>query len=211
MQRTRIKICGITRIEDALAVAAAGADAIGLVFTPRSKRYVTLRKAQAICQALPPFVARVGLFMDQDVEAVRAITDHVWLDSLQFHGQESVAYCEQFQHSYIKALAMGGRNAQQVRDLCAPWQSASALLLDAHRPGEVGGQGEVFDWSLIPHDPIRPMVLAGGLRPTNVAQAVREVRPYAVDVSSGVESAPGIKDPALLQPFVEEVRRGDTG
>lgn len=211
MQRTRIKICGITRAEDALAVVAAGADAIGLVFTPRSKRYVTLQQAQEICRILPPFVARVGLFMDQDAEAVRAITDDLPLDSLQFHGQESVAYCVQFQQAYMKALAMGGSDAQQVRDLCAPWQSASALLLDAHRPGEAGGQGEVFDWSLIPHDPIRPIVLAGGLRPTNVAQAVREVRPYAVDVSSGVESAPGVKDPVLLQQFVEEVRRGDTG
>lgn len=221
VQRTRIKICGITRPEDAGAVAAAGADAIGLVFTPKSKRWISIDQARAICAQLPPFVARVALFMDQSAAEIAQVLQQIHIDLLQFHGQESAAFCASFQRPFIKALAMGGSDPAQLAQpeawqrLWSPWTGPAipcqGLLLDAHQPGESGGQGQVFDWQLWPRSAPLPLILAGGLGPANVAAAVRATRPYAVDVSSGVESAPGIKDHALIYSFVEEVRRGDTG
>lgn len=210
-QRTRIKICGITRPQDAIAAAQAGADAIGLVFTQRSKRFLTLAQAQAICAALPPFVMKVALFMDQDAASVEQVLQALHIDLLQFHGSESADYCQQFQRPFIKALAMGGISQRNRDDQLHVWHEASGLLFDAHQTGEAGGKGEIFDWSLLPQQCAKPLILAGGLNPDNVADAVTQVRPFAVDVSSGVELAPGIKDFNLMQQFVEEVRRGDTG
>lgn len=208
-QRTRIKICGITRVEDAQAAVRAGADAIGLVLTPRSKRCLTLDRAQEICATLPAFVTRVALFMDQSAEEVSRILARLPVDLLQFHGAESPAFCASFDCQYIKAVAMGDGVTAGHSFAC--WQRAGGLLFDAHRRGESGGQGLLFDWSLLPAQLPVPLILAGGLAPHNVAGAVQQVRPYAVDVSSGVEIAPGIKDHALIQQFVEEVRRGDAG
>ncbi|GAB4192863.1 MAG: phosphoribosylanthranilate isomerase [Wenzhouxiangellaceae bacterium] len=208
MRRTRIKICGITRPEDALAAAAAGVDAIGLIFAPRSQRRLTLEQAQHIRSSLPPLVSCVALVMDQPASEIKALLQQLHIDLLQFHGSETPAFCASFGHPYIKAMAMGG--AAAVADP-AVWGSASGLLYDAHAPGGSGGSGEVFDWGRLPRDRSRPLLLAGGLKPANVAAAVREVQPYAVDVSSGVEISPGIKDHALINQFVEEVRRGDTG
>ena len=146
--RTRIKICGITRSQDAMAAANVGVDAIGLVFTPRSKRHVSIEQALAVCEVLPPFITKVALFMDQDRDEVQRILDQVPIDYLQFHGAETADFCQQFQRPFLKALAMGGASAQEVAEQLPAWRAASALLFDAHAAGESGGKGEVFDWSL---------------------------------------------------------------
>jgi phosphoribosylanthranilate isomerase len=197
----RVKICGITRIEDALAAADAGVDAIGLVFVGRSRRAVDPAAAQAICRALPPFVSRVGLFMNADADQVRQVLDAVGLDWLQFHGDESQGYCRQFGRPWIKALAMSGPQPPDpsAHDL------ADALLLDSHGGGNLGGSGEVFDWSRVPAL-TRPWILAGGLHPGNVAEAVARLKPDGVDVSSGVERSPGIKDVNLINLFIKAVK-----
>lgn len=205
--RTRCKICGITRVPDALAAAQAGADAIGLVFYPGSPRCVEFEEARTIVQALPPFVAAVGLFKDQPAEAVAAVLVSVPLALLQFHGQEDAAFCRQFGKPYLKAIAMGQTGtSEEIRDNCAAYPDAAALLFDSHAPGASGGSGATFDWAQLP-TLSRPWILAGGLTPQNVAAAIRATRPYGVDVSSGVESAPGIKDAAKLQHFITEVQR----
>lgn len=206
--RTRVKICGITRAEDAAAAVAAGADAVGVVFYPRSSRYVAPEAAAGLISALPAFVTPVGLFLDADADWVREVQRRVRLDVLQFHGSESAEYCRGFGRPYMKALGVAG--ADDLRALAGSYDDASALLLDSHAHGEAGGTGQAFDWGMIPSGLARPVVLAGGLRPANVAEAVRRVRPYAVDVSSGVETAPGIKSPALVEAFMNEVRRGDS-
>jgi phosphoribosylanthranilate isomerase len=198
--RTRIKICGITRIEDALAAAELGVDAIGLVFYPNSSRLVDTATAANIVAVLPPFVASVGLFLDPTALAVRAVLEQVPLDFLQFHGNETPEFCQSFGQSFIKAVPM--RVASDVSAYARAFASAKALLLDSHGDGVIGGTGERFDWRLIPRQLAKPIILAGGLNPANVAAAVREVRPYAVDVSSGVEAAKGIKDRRLLQEFI---------
>lgn len=197
----RVKICGITRVEDALAAASAGFDAVGLVFVGRSRRSVKLARAREICRALPPFVTRVGLFMDAEAAEVQRTLAEVPLDWLQFHGDESQAFCRQFGRPWIKALAMGGEERPDV-DAHA---EADALLLDSHGGGKMGGSGQTFDWQAIPALP-RPWVLAGGLHPGNVAEAVRRLKPDAVDVSSGVERSPGIKDVNLINEFIEAVK-----
>lgn len=203
---TRIKICGITRVEDGLAAAAAGADAIGLVFAGRGPRAIDTARAVAICRALPPFVTRVGLFMDAPAELVESTLQEVALDWLQFHGRESQDYCRQFERPWIKALAMGGADADDPAD----FGLADAVLFDAHAPGEAGGSGQRFDWSrLAPVD--RPWVLAGGLDAANVGLAVARLRPDAVDVSSGVEVSPGIKSVKLINDFIKAVRDGRNG
>jgi phosphoribosylanthranilate isomerase len=200
----RVKICGITRPRDAVAAAQAGVDAIGLVFVKRSKRFVSVEQATEICNVLPPFVGRVGLFMDCPADAVRDVLESVPLDWLQFHGQEDEAWCRQFQRPWIKAIAMGDRDG---RDRDFGFASAAALLLDSHAGGELGGSGQRFDWqAATPVD--RPWILAGGLDPDNVATACRQLRPAAVDVSSGVESHPGIKDDKLMIDFVKAVKNG---
>jgi len=202
---TRIKCCGMTRVEDALLAAQYGADAIGVIFTARSKRRVDIVDARAICAALPPFVSTVALFMDDEPAYVRQVLREVQPDLLQFHGDESDEWCAQFGHRYLKAIAMGEGAAALPRLRTYP--RAAGLLLDGHGLGEAGGSGKAFDWSLMPADLAQPLILAGGLTADNVAHAVRVARPWAVDVSSGIESAPGIKDPAKMHAFIEAVRQ----
>ena len=200
---TRVKICGITRIEDGLAAAALGVDAIGLNFYPKSSRLIDVTTAQQIVTALPPFVTTVGLFLDATETEVRAIIEQVPLDLLQFHGDEEPAYCEAFAKPFIKAVPM--RVAADVSAYARDFANAKALLLDSHGGGVIGGTGKPFDWSLIPQDVARPIILAGGLNPANVAEAIEVVQPYAVDVSSGVESAKGIKDSQLMSQFMQNI------
>ncbi|EIJ34177.1 phosphoribosylanthranilate isomerase [Thiothrix nivea] len=201
--RCRAKICGITSVADALMVSAAGVDAIGLVFYPKSKRHVDIAQATEICRAVPPFVTTVGLFLDAQPDFVRTVLASVPLDVLQFHGSESPEYCRQFPRPYMKAVGMkglaesGGFTAYADR-----YPDAQGFLVDSHAPGAAGGTGETFDWTQVPQDYPKPIILAGGLTPENVAEAIRLSRVYAVDVSSGVESAPGVKAPALVQAFM---------
>ena len=204
MTAVRVKICGITRVEDALAAAAAGADAIGLVFYAKSPRAVDIEQARAILAALPPFVTSVGLFVDAERSELERILASVPLDLLQFHGDESVQQCEAFGRPYIKALRVkaGDDIAAQV----ARYPSAQGILLDAYVEGVPGGTGEAFDWSLIPQALSKPLILAGGLRPDNVAEAVSRVRPYAVDVSGGVEANKGVKDVEKVGAFIRAAR-----
>jgi len=205
--RTRIKFCGLTRPGDVRLAVELGVDAIGLVFAARSPRLLTPDQAEALRQAVPPLVDAVALFMDNPGSEVEAVVRRLKPDLLQFHGAESDAFCRSFGLPFVKTLAMGGEGAD-ASVARKRYPSASAFLLDGHAPGQPGGRGERFDWSRVP--PLgRPLFLAGGLSPANVAAAVREVRPFAVDVSSGIESAPGLKDGARMQQFVDEVRRGD--
>lgn len=206
---TRIKFCGMTRVEDAQAAAALGVDAIGLVFTPRSRRRVDIAQAKAICSALPPFVTTVALFMDDAPEWVNEVIAAVQPDLLQFHGNESAGFCNTFGRPYLKAIAMG-EGASALERLSA-YPAARGLLLDGHGLGEVGGSGRAFDWSLMPVDPGVPLVLAGGLNPGNVGRAIEVARPWAVDVASGIESAPGIKDAGAMRAFVDAVRAVNGG
>jgi len=201
---TRIKCCGMTRVEDALLAAQLGADAIGVVMTAHSKRQVSLEQAKTIVDAMPPFVTTVVLCMDDDAGFVQEIIDTVRPSLLQFHGTESDEWCRQFGHPYLKAIAMGEGAAAlyQLHD----HPHAAGLLLDGHGLGEAGGSGKVFDWSLMPHNLKQPLILAGGLTPANVAEAIRVAQPWAVDVASGIESAPGIKDPVKLRDFIAAVR-----
>jgi len=207
MAHTRIKICGITRPEDAIAAADAGVDAIGLVFYPPSPRAVEPEAARAIVWALPPFVTATGLFLDADRERIDAVLSAVPLGLLQFHGREDAAFCRSFDRPYIKAVGMadGGDPAEVAR----AWPDAAGLLADSHSPGEAGGTGKRFPWDRLAGERDYRLILAGGLDPDNVCSAVRTVRPDAVDVSSGVEQSPGCKDAARIQRFIEEVRRGD--
>jgi len=205
--RTRIKICGITRVEDGIAAADAGADAIGLVFVSKSPRFVSTSRARAITDALPPFVTVVGLFVDAVPDRVRDTLNDVRIDLLQFHGHEEPGDCRGFQRSYIKAIAM--RDDVDVAAESARFADAAGLLLDAYVAGEPGGTGQKFDWARVPRDLKRPIILAGGLTPANVASAVSEVRPYAVDVSTGVELSKGIKDPKKIRDFIQAVRSAE--
>tara|TARA_R100001244_G_scaffold6846_5_gene8922 strand:- start:2332 stop:2955 length:624 start_codon:yes stop_codon:yes gene_type:complete len=202
----RSKICGITRIEDALVAADAGADAIGLVFYGKSPRAVSLQQAQAIIAALPPFVTTVGLFVDASSSELSAILDAVPLDLLQFHGDETPDDCERFQRPYIKALRVqpGVDLAAQI----ALYSAAAGVLLDTFVAGVPGGTGEAFDWSLVPRGLNMPIILAGGLTPDNVRCAIEQVQPYAVDVSGGVEASKGIKDAEKIRAFTRAVRAG---
>jgi phosphoribosylanthranilate isomerase len=205
--RTRTKICGITRPEDGVFAAAQGADAIGLVFYPPSPRNVSAEQAREVMRVLPPFVTTVGLFVDAAESEVRAILNTVPLDLLQFHGNEEEAYCRSFGRPYYKAIRMaeGVDLAEQV----ARYPSATALLLDSYQSGVPGGTGHAFDWARIPAELDKPIILAGGLGPENVAEAIRLGRPYAVDVSSGVEAVKGIKDATKIIAFMRGVERAD--
>lgn len=204
MAVVRSKICGITRVEDALAAAEAGADAIGLVFYAKSPRAVSVQQARAIIAALPPFVTSVGLFVDASRCELGEILDAVPLDLLQFHGDETPGECDHYGRPYIKALRVkpGDDIAAQV----ARYANARGVLLDTFVPGIPGGTGEAFDWSLVPAQLSKPVILAGGLTAANVAQAIGQLRPFAVDISGGVESAKGIKDAAKIHAFMEAVR-----
>lgn len=202
--RVRVKICGITRTQDAIIAIEAGADAIGLVFYERSSRFVTVSKAQEICTKLPPFVQITGLFVNASLEMIHTTTREVGLDVIQLHGEESPTFCHVLNRRIIKALRVASyEDLQQAKEY-----DVSAILYDAKVSGVQGGSGQTFDWSLLHHHPgHRPMILAGGLHPGNVVQAINQVHPYAVDVSSGVESSPGIKDPVLIRKFMHQVHQ----
>lgn len=204
--RTRVKVCGITRPEDALAVARAGADAIGLVFFAASPRAVSVARAQEILAALPPYVTRVGLFVNADAITVNEVLASVPLDILQFHGDESPHYCHAFTRPWVKALRM--KPGLDLQQSIAQYSGAHGILLDAWHAEKYGGTGTAFDWSSLSlHGDGPRIILAGGLQPANVAAAIRQVGPWAVDVSSGVESSPGIKSAELVQQFISEVQR----
>lgn len=205
--RVRVKICGITRAEDALEAARLGADALGFVFHPGSPRFVDARRAAEIVAALPPFVTSVGLFVDAAPEAVDEVLREVPLDLLQFHGAETPEQCARHGRPWIKALAVapGVDLLQSARS----FRNARGLLLDAYVPGSHGGTGVTADWSSIPHRMPVPVVLAGGLHPGNVGAAIRALRPWGVDVSSGVERDKGVKDHHKLATFMRGVRDAD--
>jgi phosphoribosylanthranilate isomerase len=203
----KAKICGITRIEDGLAAARAGADAIGLVFFDASPRHVGLEVAREISAALPPFVSAVGLFVNPDRKWVEQAIDSVHLDLLQFHGEEPESFCSSFSVPYIKAARV--KPGLDLVQYAAGYASAKGILLDAHVEGMAGGTGRVFDWKLIPGNLPLPLILSGGLDPDNVEIAIRTVEPWAVDVSSGVESSKGIKDAAKIAAFMQGVRKAD--
>ena len=218
MARTRVKICGITRLQDSLAAAAEGADAIGFVFWAGTPRRIAAEAAQAIARALPPYVSTVGLFVDPEPTEVRAILAAVPLDLLQFHGNEPPELCRAFARPYVKAVPVVERAAKDgLLEYATRYQDAAAWLFDAPPSGGLpGGTGRTFDWATLPGDVDRPVVLSGGLNAENVGAAVRRVRPWAVDVSSGVEvlgddgkPVKGIKDPARIHAFIEEVRHAD--
>lgn len=204
MSGVRSKICGITRIEDALAAVDAGADAIGFVFYAKSPRAVSVEQARAIIAALPPFVTTVGLFVNISRCELTEILEIVPLDLLQFHGDETPEDCDGYHRSYIKALRV--QAGDDIAASCRAYSRASGILLDTYVAGVPGGTGEAFDWSLIPQTLSKPIILAGGLTPDNVAQAIAQVRPYAVDVSGGVEMSKGIKDHDRIRAFMHAVR-----
>lgn len=203
MSTVRVKICGLTRSTDVHAAVLAGADALGFVFAPRSKRVLDRDQAASLVSAVPAFVSRVGLFMDQDSESVAEVLESVPLNLLQFHGSEDAGFCRQFGLPYIKAVSMAGADAVQHAERDYP--DAAGLLMDSHAAGGVGGTGLTFDWSRVPQASL-PLILAGGLTPDNVRKAVALVKPWAVDVSSGVERAPGIKHDELMRNFIEEAK-----
>lgn len=205
MNAVRVKICGLTRPQDVAVAIAAGADALGFVFVPGSPRCLDEVSANVLVQQVPAFVCRVGLFLDQDAAQVRHVLEKVPLSVLQFHGGEDAEFCRQFGRPYIKAVSLGTGNGLAGAEAAYP--DAAALLVDSHVPGGHGGTGRTLDWQQIATGCL-PLVLAGGLNAANVAAAVHQVQPWAVDVSSGVETAPGIKDANAIRRFIEEARRG---
>jgi len=201
--RVRVKVCGMTRSEDCAAAARLGVDAVGLVFYPKSPRHVGVEQARALVASLPAFVTVTALFLDPSQEQVQQVLDNVRVELLQFHGGEPAEFCRGFGRPYIKAVPMGSQ--ADVAEYAHRHAGAAALLLDSHAAGQGGGTGVSFDWAALPRFEGPPLILAGGLNPTNVATAIRIVRPYGVDVSSGVESKPGIKDADKMAAFVREV------
>ncbi|MCX4024859.1 phosphoribosylanthranilate isomerase [Endozoicomonas sp. SM1973] len=202
-QRVRVKICGITRLVDAKAAVNAGADAIGLVFYEQSPRAVNIPQAAEIASSLSPFITTVGLFVNATTDYIQQVLTDVPLGLLQFHGDEPEVFCQQFNKPYIKALRV--REGMDINRIIGQYKSAAGILLDSYRPGIPGGTGETFNWQCIPAHPSKPIILAGGLSANNVAMAIQQVRPFAVDVSGGVEQAKGIKDPAKINAFIREV------
>jgi phosphoribosylanthranilate isomerase len=200
----RVKICGITRLDDALDACRAGADALGFVFHPASPRNIAPQTAAAIVARLPPFVTSVGLFVDADAAFVEAVLATANLDLLQFHGHETPAECGRFGKPYLKAVRVSPDT--DLLEYAATYKTARGLLLDAYVPGVAGGTGVAFDWGLIPPELAGSIVLSGGLTPENVGEAVRRVRPWAVDVSSGVEAAKGVKDPHKVSRFIANAK-----
>jgi phosphoribosylanthranilate isomerase len=207
--RTRIKICGLKDIEMARHAARCGADAVGLVFHKPSPRYVAPEQAARVAAALPPYVMAVALVVDLSAGEIRDILAQVPLQMLQFQGDEPVDFCESFRMPYVRAVRM--EEGIDLLEYARRFSSARALLLDAHVPGLAGGTGRSFDWKAIPRDLPIPVILSGGLTPENVGRAVREVKPWAVDVSSGVEAERGVKDPRKIEEFIRSVRREDAG
>lgn len=201
--RVRVKICGITRLEDALIAVEHGADAIGLVFYEPSPRNITIKQAREIASQIPAFVSVVGLFVDADATFIKEVISQVKLDLLQFHGDETPEECAQFNHPFIKAIRVKPDTnlVQYAEDFVA----ARGLLLDAYTEGLPGGTGHTFDWNLIPEQLTKPVILAGGLNVANVAKAILKVKPYAVDISGGVEISKGIKDSVKISAFMQQV------
>ncbi len=208
LHRTRIKICGITRAEDALAAVELGADALGLVFYAPSPRHVSVEQAWEIARIVPPLVTLVGLFVNEPKLTVRRVMEAVPIQLLQFHGDEDEDYCRSFHAPYIKAARV--RPGLDLVKYASSYPSAQGLLLDAYVEG-FGGGGKTFDWSLIPSGLPKPVILSGGLDASNVASALNAVRPWAVDVSSGVEAAKGIKDAKKIAAFISGVKDGEAG
>lgn len=206
-ERTRIKICGIREALHGVVAADAGADAIGLVFYRESPRYVTPNAAANVVALLPPFVTSVGLFVDAGEDKVRDTLATVRLDMLQFHGSETPEFCASFGLPYVRAVRM--EQGTSLLEWAGRFSSARALLLDAHVPGTPGGTGQTFDWAAVPRDLPIPLIVSGGLSAQNVGEAIREVRPWAVDVSSGVEASRGTKDPRKIVEFIRSVRLED--
>ena len=202
---TRIKVCGITSAQDGLEATASGIDVLGLVFYKKSPRHVSIEQAKEIARVLPPFTCLVGLFVNASEHEVKAVLNAVPLGLIQFHGSEPEAFCNQWGVPYIKAFRV--RPEESVAAMVAPYHSASGYLLDSYQPGTVGGTGESFDWGLIPESLDKPVILAGGLNPDNVQEAIKAVNPYAVDVSSGVEQAPGVKDSNKIKAFIKAAGR----
>lgn len=202
--RTRAKICGITRIEDALTAIKYGADAIGLVFYAPSPRHVTIEQAAAISAALPPFVTVVALFVNPSKAEVNDVLSQVRIDLLQFHGDEREAECAWFSLPYLKAIRV--KHDTNLIQYAQTYRSAKALLLDTFSDNAIGGTGQIFDWGLIPANMPLPIILAGGLTSVNVATAIRQVQPYAVDVSGGVEQSKGIKDATKIAEFMSAIK-----
>jgi len=205
--RTRVKICGITSVGDGLAAARHGADAIGLIFYPPSPRLVTLERAREITASLPAFVARVAVFVNPAAADVEAVIRACRPDLLQFHGEEAADFCRSFGVPYLRALRV--RPGVDLLESLSPFGDAAGWLLDAYRQELYGGTGEAFDWDLIPRALARPLILSGGLDAENVGEATRRVRPWAVDVSSGVEAAKGVKDERRIAEFMEKIRNAD--
>jgi len=206
LSRIRIKFCGLRRARDVDAAVALGVDAIGLILVPASPRFVDLELAAKLRAQLPPFVSSVLLFKDPDASLVQEAIDAVKPDLLQFHGAEAPDFCASFGLRYLKAIAMGGKVS--LRTEARRYADAAGLLLDSHAPGGMGGRGETFDWKTLPKVST-PLVLAGGLNPGNVGRGIAALKPYAVDVSSGIERKPGIKDADKMQAFVAAVRRAE--
>lgn len=202
MSRIRIKVCGICTAGDAATAVRAGADAIGMVFYPESPRFLSISQARDITSRMPPFVSAVGLFVNSSYQEVCAVLSEVKLELLQFHGDEDEAFCDSFDLPYIKALRV--KAGTDLYEQCRRYDSARGVLLDSYKKGVPGGTGETFDWDLIPHDLPLPVILAGGLNSNNVKQAIRTIKPWAVDVSSGVEKSPGKKDPEKITQFINE-------
>lgn len=203
--QTRIKFCGLTRQQDVQQAVALGVDALGFVFVKASAREIDIDTAISLVSQVPPFVIKVGLFMNAQVADVENVIKHVKLNLLQFHGDEDEAFCKQFNMPYIKAVPMASTSS--LEDFCDRYATATGFILDSHAQGQMGGSGEKFAWSEIPKNLNKPIILAGGLTVDNVAEAIRVVRPYAVDVSSGIETSKGIKDPAKMEQFIKEVHR----
>lgn len=204
MNQPRVKICGLTRSEDVAAAVMHGADALGFVFVPASKRCIPDSVAAELCLKVPAFVARVGLFLDQPADEIRRVLNQVPLSLLQFHGNEDAGFCRQFGRPYIKSVSL--QSGASISDLESGYPDAAGILVDSHEPGGLGGTGKTVDWNQV-RPGKRPLILAGGLNPGNVASAIRQVRPWAVDVSSGVELSPGIKDADAIKRFISEAKQ----
>lgn len=207
MYRTRVKICGITRIEDALCAVNSGADSLGFVFYDKSPRAIQPDVAADIIRQLPAFITTTALFVNAEAEYIDRVISKTRIDLLQFHGDEDPEFCNRFSRPYLKALRM--KPGLDLEAECQRFNTSQAILLDAYRPGVPGGTGEVFDWELIPHPHPAPIILAGGLTCDNVAEAVNTVQPYAIDVSGGVEQSKGIKDAVKIDKFINEVTRAN--
>ena len=206
-RRTRVKICGITRPQDATHAAAMGADSIGLVFHPPSPRYIGIEQAISIRRELPPFVTLTALFLDETAGWVAEVVDRLRPDCLQFHGSEAPEFCESWSMPYLKTIPMG--SIEDPVHFASRYQAAQGFLLDSNAAGRLGGSGDTFDWSRIPSSFDHPLLLAGGINPSNVAEAIVRVRPWGVDVSSGVETSKGVKSHDLIDQLFAEVKRGD--